>query len=89
MSLPSPVPTQIIELPIPSGSLSADKLQKTNEEITNMQAQALQDSKYDPRPLPYSSSPSKQPFTTNAIQCDANGLIVIGILLIVYGIFSK
>lgn len=77
--------------PLPLGSGGKNKtmndLHKTNTALTMLQAQSTVDTKYDPA-VPKHVTPQviKENFTTNNL---FTGLNVIGVLLIVYGIFAK
>ena len=84
----SPSPTQMIDLPIPPGSQASDKLHNTNKQLTILNAQATQDSKYDPQPLPANTVTSVSGFISSSIGLE-QGIAVIGILCIIYGIISK
>jgi hypothetical protein len=90
----SPVqPQQVTSLPLGSGAGSPSKtaINNINSDLTMMNAQSGADSQFDPPPPP----PTTQPTTVSTFcsgpssPIDLRILMVVGGLLVVYGIIAK
>ena len=86
-------PLQGNSLPIGSGGKSASKtaMNNINNDLTMMTAQSGADSVYDPPPPPPTTQPALvQTFCSGpSSPIDLRTLMVIGGLLVVYGIIAK
>lgn len=81
-----PAPTQIIPLPVGSGSSTKDQMNKTNTMLTMIQAQSNADTRFDPPPIP-----PEKPAQLIEKFCNESPplLMIVAVLLIVYGIVAK
>jgi hypothetical protein len=80
---------QVTPLPVGPGGNNPTKTQmnQTNTQLTMLSAQATANTKYDPPvPQPITKQVTKEKFTSGPLP---NMLLVIGGLLIVYGIVAK
>jgi hypothetical protein len=81
---------QVSPLPVGSGGNNPTKqlMNETNVKLTMLTAQANADTKYDPPvPKPVTKAVTKEGFTDSTSVI--SGLVVVGVLLIVYGIVKK
>ena len=81
-----PAPTQIIPLPVGSGTSTKDQMNKTNTMLTMIQAQSNADTRFDPPPIP-----PEKPAQRIEKFCNESPplLMIVAGLLIVYAIVAK
>lgn len=79
--------TQIIPLPVGSGSSTKDQMNKTNEVLTMIQAQSNADTRFDPPPIPPEKPAQRVENFCN--ESTPSLLMIVAVLLIVYGIVAK
>lgn len=82
-----PAPTQIVPLPVGSGSDTKNKMNETNAILTMIQAQSNADTRFDPPPIPPEKTAQRIENFCN--ESTPSLLMIIAVLFIVYGIIAK